>query len=109
MGFMQSRGQAPSLTLQSLVSPGQASRIAELQMCQHVMHFSVAHLQVSEGLDFTDDNARAVICVGVPLPSWKDAKVQLKKQYNNDIARSNPAVLSGEAWYTQQAFRHAPA
>ena len=61
--------------------------------------------QVSEGLDFADANARAVMCFGVPLPSWKDAKVQLKKQHNNELSRSNPSMLSGEAWYTQQAFR----
>ena len=64
-------------------------------------------MQVSEGLDFADANARAVMCFGVPLPSWKDAKVQLKKQHNNERCRSHPDMLTGEAWYNQQAFRWA--
>ncbi len=31
--------------------------------------------QVSEGLDFADGNARAVIIVGIPFPAVKDTKV----------------------------------
>ena len=31
--------------------------------------------QVSEGLNFADDNARAVISVGIPYPAAKDLKV----------------------------------
>ena len=33
------------------------------------------HEQVSEGLDFTDANARGVIVVGIPFPNVKDTKV----------------------------------
>lgn len=32
-------------------------------------------LQVSEGLDFADANARGVIIVGIPFPAVKDTKV----------------------------------
>ena len=32
-------------------------------------------LQVSEGLDFADGNARGVIIVGIPFPHAKDLKV----------------------------------
>jgi Rad3-related DNA helicase len=38
---------------------------------------------VSEGLDFKDENARAVFCVGIPFPSLGDVKVKLKKEYNS--------------------------
>ena len=41
--------------------------------------------QVSEGLDFIDNNARGVIAVGIPYPLIKDLKVILKKQYNQTI------------------------
>lgn len=33
-------------------------------------------LQVSEGLDFADANARGVIIVGIPFPAVKDTKVE---------------------------------
>ena len=62
--------------------------------------------QVSEGLDFTDANARAVIVVGIPFPNTKDTKVGLKKRYNDDQRkRGQPQLLSGDLWYSQQAFR----
>lgn len=32
-------------------------------------------MQVSEGLDFADGNARCVIVVGIPFPNVKDTKV----------------------------------
>lgn len=36
---------------------------------------AVCRGKVSEGLDFTDDNARAVITVGIPFPNIKDLQV----------------------------------
>ena len=61
---------------------------------------------MSEGLDFTDANARAVIVVGIPFPNTKDTKVGLKKRYNDDQRkRGQPQLLSGDLWYSQQAFR----
>ena len=61
---------------------------------------------MSEGLDFTDANARAVIVVGIPFPNTKDTKVDLKKRYNDEQRRrGSPQLLSGAEWYSQQAFR----
>ncbi|XP_071541699.1 Fanconi anemia group J protein homolog isoform X2 [Panulirus ornatus] len=65
---------------------------------------AVCRGKVSEGLDFTDDNARAVIAVGIPFPSIKDIQVDLKRQYNNTHSRSR-GLLSGGDWYEIQAFR----
>lgn len=31
--------------------------------------------KVSEGLDFSDDNARAVVTIGIPFPNVKDLQV----------------------------------
>lgn len=59
--------------------------------------------QVSEGLDFADANARAVIVVGIPFPNIRDTKVELKKKYNDQGA--GRGLLSGDKWYSQQAFR----
>ena len=62
---------------------------------------------MSEGLDFADNNARAVICVGIPYPNVKDVQVDLKKKYNDFRRKENnkSELLSGTAWYEIQAFR----
>jgi len=36
--------------------------------------------KLSEGIDFSDDSARAVITVGIPYPNFKDIQVDLKKK-----------------------------
>ena len=61
--------------------------------------------KVSEGLDFADNNARAVICVGIPFPALTDPLVELKRQYNDVKQVTNPNILSGQKWYEIQAFR----
>ncbi|KAK8646355.1 hypothetical protein V6N13_120144 [Hibiscus sabdariffa] len=60
--------------------------------------------KVSEGIDFSDDNARVVIAVGIPFPNINDKQVALKKKFNNSY-RSSKNLLSGNDWYCQQAFR----
>lgn len=63
---------------------------------------------MSEGLDFTDANARAVIVVGIPFPNVRDTKVNLKKRYNDSKQRDRSrSLLTGDQWYSQQAFRCA--
>ena len=69
------------------------------------LFLAVCRGKVSEGIDFADDNARAVVMVGIPFPSAVDLKVKLKKTYNNEKAQSNSAVLNGSSWYSLQAFR----
>ncbi|KAK9837585.1 hypothetical protein WJX74_000931 [Apatococcus lobatus] len=65
---------------------------------------AVCRGKVSEGLDFTDANARAVLVIGIPFPNVKDTKVGLKKQFN-DQGQQTRGLLSGDQWYSQQAFR----
>ncbi|KAJ1411488.1 P-loop containing nucleoside triphosphate hydrolase [Sesbania bispinosa] len=60
--------------------------------------------KVSEGIDFSDDNARVVIIVGIPFPNIYDIQVALKKKYN-DTYKSSKNLLSGSEWYCHQAFR----
>ena len=38
---------------------------------------AVCRGKVSEGLDFADNNARAVVCVGIPFPNFKDTQVSV--------------------------------
>jgi len=59
---------------------------------------------VSEGLDFADANARAVVVLGVPFPGAKDPQVAAKRAYNTNCDPRR-GLLNGDQWYSQQAFR----
>ncbi|MCJ8740108.1 hypothetical protein PDJAM_G00055150 [Pangasius djambal] len=65
---------------------------------------AVCRGKVSEGLDFTDDNARAVVTIGIPFPNIKDLQVELKMKYNDQHCKSR-GLLPGGRWYEIQAFR----
>ncbi|KAJ7957983.1 Fanconi anemia group J protein-like protein [Quillaja saponaria] len=65
---------------------------------------AVCRGKVSEGIDFSDDNARTVIIIGIPFPNVNDIQVRLKKKYN-DTYKSSKNLLSGSEWYCHQAFR----
>ncbi|EAY16704.1 helicase, putative [Trichomonas vaginalis G3] len=53
----------------------------------------------SEGIDFVDEQARAVIVFGIPFPSYYDIDVKLKKEYNDYKNQT------GNVWYDTQAYR----
>ncbi|KAG1712977.1 hypothetical protein DVH05_000707 [Phytophthora capsici] len=61
--------------------------------------------KVSEGIDFSDDNARAVLAVGIPFPNFKDLKVSLKREYQDKKSREDRRLVNGSWWYKLQAFR----
>lgn len=68
--------------------------------------------KLSEGVDFRDEQARAVVVVGIPFPNTRDVVVALKKQYQDAVHKRvredttiGPLPLTGEQWYSQQAFR----
>ncbi|CAL5332001.1 unnamed protein product [Camellia sinensis] len=65
---------------------------------------AVCRGKVSEGIDFSDENARVVIIVGIPFPNINDIQVAQKKKYN-DTYKSSRNLLSGNEWYCHQAFR----
>ena len=44
------------------------------------LFLAVCRGKVSEGLDFADENARAVITVGIPFPNAKDKQVGRARQ-----------------------------
>lgn len=68
--------------------------------------FAVCRGKVSEGLDFSDAQGRAVVVTGLPYPSLTDAKVDQKKKYLDSAPRQQGIKrLSGTEWYTQQALR----
>ena len=69
------------------------------------LFLAVCRGKVSEGLDFMDNNARAVICLGIPFPNWKEPAVELKMKYNDKRRNKDKNILQGREWYEIQAFR----
>jgi Rad3-related DNA helicase len=69
--------------------------------------FAVFRGKMSEGISFNDDNARGVICVGIPFPSSFDRSIKAKKSYNDEQRKLERRLdlLSGDSWYSQQAYR----
>ena len=65
---------------------------------------AVCRGKVSEGIDFADADARAVVITGIPFPSVYDPKVSLKKKFL-DSQKSQSGGLSGAEWYNLEAFR----
>ncbi|OQR99946.1 hypothetical protein ACHHYP_03880 [Achlya hypogyna] len=61
--------------------------------------------KVSEGIDFSNDNARCVLAVGIPFPNVKEPQVALKQEYQNQRALADPRSCNGRVWYEHQAFR----
>lgn len=63
--------------------------------------------KMSEGISFNDDNARGVVCVGLPLPSAFALPVKVKMDYNDEQRRlkNRTDLLPGREWYNQQAYR----
>ncbi|XP_032236204.1 regulator of telomere elongation helicase 1 isoform X1 [Nematostella vectensis] len=70
--------------------------------------FAVCRGKVSEGLDFSDINGRAVVITGLPFPPMMDAKVKLKMSFLDEMSRKDKSAikgLTGREWYRQQASR----
>jgi len=66
---------------------------------------AVCRGKVAEGLDFADDNGRAVLVTGLPYPPFKDARVELKRQFLDDQLRAKKGSMTGQKWYQLEAFR----
>uniref|UniRef100_A0A915AHT6 Regulator of telomere elongation helicase 1 homolog n=1 Tax=Parascaris univalens TaxID=6257 RepID=A0A915AHT6_PARUN len=67
--------------------------------------FAVCRAKVSEGIDFSDSESRAVMVVGVPFAPVSDPRIQLKKQYLCERRVNDKNMMSGEEWYQVDALR----
>ena len=56
---------------------------------------AVCQGRVSEGIDFSDDEGRAVIVAGIPFPPAKDPRVLCKKQVLDEKRRNGGGTLTG--------------
>ena len=65
---------------------------------------AVCRGKVSEGIDFADSDARAVVITGIPFPSMYDPKVKLKKKFL-DSKKMQSKGIGGAEWYNLEAFR----
>lgn len=61
--------------------------------------------KVSEGLDFKDENGRAVIIIGLPFAPYMDPRVILKKEYLEMNRNGINQLQSGGDWYNMEATR----
>lgn len=59
--------------------------------------------KVAEGIDFSDNEARCVMAIGIPYAIRKDPSVDMKFTYNN--LNQSRGLLKGGEWYAVQAFR----
>ena len=67
---------------------------------------AVCRGKVAEGLDFADNNGRAVLVTGLPYPPFKDARVELKRQFLDDqLKMKKGGNMTGQKWYQLEAFR----
>ena len=67
---------------------------------------AVCRGKVAEGLDFADNNGRAVLVTGLPYPPFKDARVELKRQFLDDQLKiKKGGNMTGQKWYQLEAFR----
>ncbi|XP_047523288.1 Fanconi anemia group J protein homolog isoform X2 [Pieris napi] len=66
--------------------------------------FAVYRGKVSEGMDFKDHQARAVIAIGIPYPNTFETAVKEKMKYNDKYQKERN-LLKGREWLQVQAFR----
>ncbi|XP_011162607.1 Fanconi anemia group J protein isoform X2 [Solenopsis invicta] len=64
--------------------------------------FAVFRGKMAEGIDFSDNEARCVLAIGIPYFRQSN-DITMKMNYND--ANISKGLLSGREWYTVNAFR----
>ncbi|XP_055305826.1 regulator of telomere elongation helicase 1 homolog isoform X2 [Sitodiplosis mosellana] len=74
------------------------------QNSKGAIFMAVARGKVSEGLNFSDKYGRCVMMVGLPLRTWSDLKIKLRREYFD----KNPQIgFAGRDWCYLDACRAA--
>lgn len=55
--------------------------------------------KVTEGIDFSDEKARAVVLIGLPNANISDKKLKWKQAYLNSKKKRDKKSISGNEWY----------
>ena len=106
---------------------GEFTRFLGMPKSSGCILMGVCRGKISEGIDFANEQCRAVVITGLPFPPAFDPKVKMKREYldtSRSSGRSKPSsnggfgggssssaqhcsnnILSGHEWYTQQAHR----
>ena len=66
----------------------------------NLLLFTVYRGRNSEGINFPNDEARMVICVGMPYPNLSDPKVIFKRDFLDKRKRK----FDGDEWYREEAM-----
>jgi Rad3-related DNA helicase len=66
--------------------------------------FCVYRGKMSEGIDFKNELARAVICVGIPYPNTTSIQLNQHQKYHEEFSASK-GIMTKSEWYSAQAFR----
>lgn len=69
---------------------------------KNTIYFSVFRGSLSEGINFSDDEARLVILVGLPFSNLSDDKVMLKREY---LDNKKKGEYNGNCWYLHDCMR----
>jgi len=78
--------------------------IKEKKASNNLLLFTVYRGRNSEGINFNDDEARMVICVGMPYPQSSDIRVILKKDYLDEKCKMENNNFNGWKWYREEAI-----
>jgi regulator of telomere elongation helicase 1 len=76
-----------------------------VKISRGAIFMAVLRGKVSEGLDFKDENGRAVIIIGLPFPPYLDPRVVLKKEYLETNRNKENQLQTGQDWYNMEATR----
>ena len=71
---------------------------------KNLLLFTVYRGSNSEGINFSDDEARMVICIGMPYPNLSDIKVRLKMNFLDEKIKNGKKGLIGWNWYREEAM-----
>ena len=78
--------------------------IRENKANNNLLLFTVYRGRNSEGINFHDDEARMVICIGMPYPNLSDIKVILKRDYLDQKYKMQKKNFNGWKWYKEEAI-----
>ena len=71
---------------------------------KNLLLFTVYRGKNSEGINFPDDEARMVICVGVPYPNLSEPKVIFKKDFLDKRNKIRNNGFTSDIWYKEEAM-----
>ncbi|CAG7671034.1 unnamed protein product [Allacma fusca] len=77
----------------------------KVEVAKGAILFAVLRGKVSEGVDFKDNQARAVLTIGIPFAPCTNIDIVAKERYNSTKKMTNKSYLSGKEWYNACAFR----